>query len=312
MPEPAPTREALAAYAHCAQVVRRSDSSFAAAFWMFPKPRRRALHAIYAFCRLADDIADDPEVRGDRRALLRRWRAELAGAYLGKAEHPVGIALGDAVHRYRLPEELFLELLHGVETDLTGDPMQTFEDLRRYCYRVASTVGLLVVRVLEARNPRSYEYAEALGIAVQLTNVLRDVGSDAAEGRVYLAREDLERLGVGRESLAGPCVSDEVRLLLALYAERARMQYERAARALPEDERRLLRPAEAMGRIYRALLDELHGRSFPCLGAPLRLSRPHRLAIATASWLGLGGAPGVGEAPGPVPRADRLAPSGQR
>jgi phytoene synthase len=312
VPEAAPTPEARAAYAHCAQVVRRSDSSFAAAFWMFPKPKRRALHAIYAFCRLADDIADDPEVRGDRRALLQRWRAELAGAYLGKAEHPVGIALGDAVHRYRLPEDLFLELLHGVETDLTGDGMETFEDLRRYCYRVASTVGILVVRVLEARNPRSYEYAEALGIAVQLTNVLRDVGADAAEGRVYLPRQDLERLGVSRESLESRSMSDEVRLLLALYAERARLHYERAARALPEDDRRLLRPAEAMGRIYRALLDELHRRGFPCLGAPLRLSRPQRLAIATASWLGIGGARVAPELPGPVPRADRLAASGQR
>jgi phytoene synthase len=231
MRETAP--ELLAAHTHCARVVRRSDSSFAAAFWMFPKPKRRALHAIYAFCRLADDIADEPGVRGDRRLLLERWRGELCDAYRGKAQHPVGIALGDAVHRFRLPEDLFLELLRGVETDLRGESMETFDDLRRYCRRVASTVGLLIVRVLEVREPRSFEYAESLGIAVQLTNILRDVGEDAAAGRVYLAREDLQRLGVHPESLRGPRMTEELRLLLALYAERARIHYERAADALP-------------------------------------------------------------------------------
>ena len=165
--------------------------------------------------------------------------------------------------------------------------METFEDLRRYCYRVASTVGLLVVQVLEARSPRSFEYAETLGIAVQLTNVLRDVGEDAAAGRIYLAREDLERLGVRPESLCEPRMTEELRLLLALYAERARLYYERAAVALPEQDRRRLRPAEAMGHIYRALLEELHGRGFPCLEASLRLSRRRRLAIAASTWLGL-------------------------
>ena len=240
-------REVRAAYAHCARVVRRSESSFAAAFWMFSRPRRRALHAIYAFCRLADDIADDPGVRGDRRRLLERWRAELMDAYLGKARHPVGIALGDAVHRFRLPQDVFLDLLRGVESDLLGESMETFEDLRRYCYRVASTVGLLVVHVLEARSPRSFEYAEMLGIAVQLTNVLRDVGEDAATGR-----------------------------------------------------------------IYRALLEELHGRGFPCLGTPLRLPRRRRLAIAASTWLGLEGLHTRGIPPRRVGGADRWAAPGQR
>ena len=132
MPELSYSPVLQGAYAHCAEVVRRSDSSFAAAFWMFSKPRRRALHAIYAFCRFADDIADDPTVRGDRRLLLDRWRSELSDAYRGKARSPVGVALGDAVHRYRLPEDTFLELLCGVESDLLGESMKSFEDLRRY------------------------------------------------------------------------------------------------------------------------------------------------------------------------------------
>jgi phytoene synthase len=276
------------AYRHCAGVLRRSGSSFAAAFWMLPAPRRRALHAVYAFCRLADDIADDPSVRGDRQRLLERWRAELAAAYRGDATHPVGVALADAVRRFRLPQEVFADLLQGVESDLRGEPIETWADLERYCYRVASTVGLLLVRILGARSPDSLEYARQMGIAVQLTNVLRDVGEDAAAGRIYLAREDLRRLQVRPESLREGKATEEIRLLLALYAERARIRYEAAARLLPPEDRRALRPAQAMGGIYRALLDQLHARGFPCLGPPLRLSKPRRLAIAAGAWLGRG------------------------
>ena len=280
----------LAAYDHCADVTRRSGSSFAAAFWMLPRPRRRAIHAVYAFCRLADDIADDPSVRGDRERLLERWRSELDAAYHGSAEHPIGVALGDAVQRFDLPQDVFLDLLRGIESDLRGEPMLRFDDLRRYCYRVASTVGLLLVRVLEARDPRSLDYAAHMGIAVQLTNVLRDVGEDAASGRVYLAREDLLRFGVDESDLARRQLTEPIRLLLALYAERARIEYERAGAALPEPDRHALRPAEAMGRIYRRLLETMYERGFPCLERPLRLSRPRRLAIAAGAWLGLGAA----------------------
>jgi phytoene synthase len=277
-----------AAYEHCAQILEGSGSSFAAAFWMLPAPQRRALHAVYAFCRLADDVADDPEVRGDRQRLLERWRSELAAAYRGEATHPVGLALGDAVQRFRLPQDVFLDLLRGVESDLAGERIETWADLERYCYRVASTVGLLLVRVLGARHPDSLEYARQMGIAVQLTNVLRDVGEDAASGRIYLAREDLARMHVPPESLRDGKLTEEIRLLLALYAERARIRFEAAARLLPAEDRRVLRPAEAMGRIYRALLEELHRQGFPCLGPAIRLSKPRRLAIAAGTWLGLG------------------------
>lgn len=282
--------ELSAAYAHCAKVTRRSGSSFAAAFWMLPKPRRDALHAVYAFCRLADDIADDPDVRGDRGRLLARWREELERVYRGTSEHPVGVALADAVRRYRLPEQSFRELLRGVESDLLGSPIETFDDLRGYCHDVASTVGLLVVHVLGFRNPRSLDYAESMGIGVQLTNVIRDVGGDAASGRIYLPREDLARFGVEPAALARGRMSDELRLLLGFQAERARLFYERAALLLPEEDRRALLPAEAMGRIYRVLLEELQRRGFPCLGRePLRLSRSSRLAVAACVRFGIRG-----------------------
>lgn len=275
------------AYAHCAAIVGRSGSSFAAAFWMLPAERRRALHAVYAFCRLADDIADDPAVREDRALLVTRWRDELEAAYLGKSEHPVGIALGDAVQRFRLPEEHFLELLLGVESDLRGDPIRRWDDLRRYCYRVASTVGLLVVRLLGARDTRTLAWAETQGVAVQLVNVLRDVGDDAASGRIYLPQEELDRFGVAREELLARHGGERVRLLLASIGERARIEFERADALLPRAERARLRPAVAMGAIYRALLAELHRRGWPCLGEPVRLSKRRRVAIAAGTWLGL-------------------------
>lgn len=278
------------AYDHCARIVRRSGSSFAAAFWMLPADRRRALHAVYAFCRLADDLADDPDVRGDRAVLLARWRDELEAAYLRKSDHPVGIALGDAVHRFRLPQDVFEDLLRGVEWDLRGEPIERFEDLELYCYRVASTVGLLVVALLGCRSPAATAYARTLGIAVQLTNVLRDVAHDAASGRIYLPREDLVRFGVRPEALLAGEGGDSLRLLLAFEAERARLYYERAAALLPDEDRRRLRAAEAMGAIYRTLLGEIHRRGFPFDPQPIRLSKRRRMAIAAGAWLGLGAA----------------------
>jgi len=276
-----------AAYAACARIVRRSGSSFAAAFWMLPAERRRALHAVYAFCRLADDIADDPQVRADRSLLVTRWRNELEAAYRAKSEHPVGIALAHAVQRFRLPEEPFLELLEGVESDLRGEPIADWDDLRLYCHRVASTVGLLVVRLLGCRDARALAWADAQGVAVQLVNVLRDVGDDAASGRIYLPESELRRFDVSRDEVLGRRRSDRMRLLLASVGEHARLEFERADRLFPVHERARLRPARAMGAIYRALLGELQRRGWPCLETPLRLSRSRRLAIAAGTWVGL-------------------------
>src|SRR5262245_13137430 len=283
-----PAPAVLDAYAHCAAIARRSGSSFLAAFWMFPRDQRRALHAIYAFCRLVDDIADDPALHGDRGMLLERWHEELVDAYRGKARHPVGIALGDAVHRFDLPERCFLDLLAGIEADLRGGEFDTFAELEHYCYCVASTIGLLVCGVRGLRGDRVRDYAVNLGIAVQLTNVLRDVGDDARAGRVYLAREDREAFGVRRESLSAAVHGEPLARLLAAYASRARERYAQAQRALPAELRRPLRPAQAMGAIYRELLGALERRDFPTQGPALRLSKPHRVAIAAREWLGIG------------------------
>lgn len=274
-----------AAYRHCASITRRSGSNFAAAFWILPRPRRKALHAVYAFCRLADDIADDAELQGDRAALLRRWRGELESSFRGAARSPVGIALTDAARRYQLSERDFQDLLQGIESDLRGEDFRSFAELERYCYRVAGTVGRVLVRILGCGDAASLAYGEAMGTAVQLTNVLRDVHADAESGRIYLAVEDMERMGVVRKDLEKPEPDEALRMLLAQYAERARIHYERAEALLPAQQRRNLRGAEAMGRIYRALLEAALLRGFSNLAEPVRLSPTRRFRIAAAVWI---------------------------
>lgn len=274
------------AYQQCAAVTRRSGSNFAAAFWMLPRPRRRALHAVYAFCRLADDIADDAHLRGDRDALLAHWRSELESAFRGAARSPVGIALADAARRYELAEQDFQDLLRGIESDLRGEDFRSFPELERYCDRVAGTVGRVLVRILGCGDAASLAYATTMGTAVQLTNVLRDVREDALAGRVYLAREDMERMGVVRKDLENPEPDEALRMLLAQYAERARIHYERAEAMLPARQRRRLRGARAMGRIYRALLQAVVARGFSNLAEPVRLSSGRRSWIAISVWFG--------------------------
>ena len=277
--------EISAAYRHCSGIVRASHSSFAAAFWMLSREQRRALHAIYAFCRLADDIADDEAIQGDRVELLRSWRRQLDEAYSGKATHPVGIALADTVERYDLPKIWFEDLLEGVEMDLMGTEIREFKQLERYCYCVASTVGLAVVAILGMRGDAVERYAIEMGIAVQLTNILRDVGDDADSGRLYLAKEDLERHGVTREAIESAKLTREIRELLVDYANRAHRRFENAEAALPLGYRRALRPAQAMGAIYHELLRRVEASNFPCLDRVVRLSKAERVGIAARVWL---------------------------
>ncbi len=274
------------AYRHCEGITRASGSSFLATFWMFPPPQRRALHAIYAFCRLADDMADDPSIAGNRRRLLAAWRRELDLAYQGRSHHPVGVALADSARRYRLNKRYLDDLLDGIEWDLDGTPFETFSSLESYCYRVASTVGLLVLSVRGIDPAEATEYATSLGLAVQLTNILRDVGDDAREGRCYLAREDLERLGVKESDLIASEASEPLRLLLACYAERARIRFERADKALRPEWIRSARPAQAMGAVYRTQLERLCTEGFPCLGEARRLSSVEKFVAATRGFIG--------------------------
>jgi phytoene synthase len=270
-------------YERCADVTRRSSSNFYYAFMLLPAERRRALYAVYAFCRFVDDIADDEAIR-DPALLLARWREELERVYRGAPTHPISRALADSVRHFSIPREYFEEVIAGVEMDLSRRRYTTFEELRLYCYRVASAVGLICIEVFGYSNPEAKVYAENLGIAFQITNILRDVREDAARGRIYLPLEDLARFAVTEDEILRGVYSDAFVRLMEFEAGRAREYYTRAERALPPEDRSSLLTAEAMRSIYGALLNLIVSSRYQVLDRRLSLSAPKKLYLVGRAW----------------------------
>jgi phytoene synthase len=271
------------AYAYCHEVLRRSGSSFAQAFRLLAPDRRAALDAVYAFCRFVDDVADGDGPR-DPTVLLERWREELDHVYAGTATHPIGVALSDAVQRYALARRHFDDLIRGVEMDLSRRRYATFDELEEYCYLVASTVGLLCIEIFGRRHPGATDYARDLGIAFQLTNILRDVAEDAGRGRLYLPLEDLARFGCDEEEILSGRYSPRVGALMAFECGRARAYYLRARGSLAPEDRRALAPAEAMRLIYERLLARIESRRFDVFHERIALPRYERVGLALAAW----------------------------
>lgn len=254
-----PAMEDLEAVAQAEAIVRRSGSSFRWGMRILPPPRRRAMYALYAFCRVIDDIADEPGDLSLRQARLDGWRAEVGRLYAGEpVTEPIARALAPAIRRYALPRAEFDALIDGMETDLQGrNVAPSMSALQLYCRRVAGAVGLLSVRCFGAHEPEADSMAIALGEALQLTNILRDLGEDAAEGRLYLPAELLERHGVtARDPEA---VIDDPRLpaMCRDLAARARQRYGEAQALISRCDRRAMKPAILMMAGYRALLDRL-------------------------------------------------------
>lgn len=280
-----PAPEVAASYAYCANVARTQARNFYYSFVVLPPEKRAAMCAIYAFMRYCDDLSDDAEI-GDRMASLEQWRAMLGKAYEGDCTgHPMLPAFRDTVRRYSIPRKLFDELIDGVEMDLTHTRYETFDELYRYCYRVASVVGLVCIHVWGYSGPEALAPAEACGIAFQLTNILRDLREDAERGRIYLPREDLERFGVSEESLIRGEMTPEYLAMMRFEAARARDYYERA-RALPpllgDDGRSTFR---IMYRIYRGLLDKIEAGGYDVYSRRVRLSAGRKLGIVAEEWL---------------------------
>lgn len=270
------------------QITRKSASNLALAFILLPPRRRAAMSALYAFCREVDDIADEPgRTPGARREELDRWRADVREACEGRpASLPVVRELEPFIAEFRLPYRLFDELLQGVEMDLEVDAYATLAELERYCYHVASVVGLLSIEIFGYRDPRIRGYADALGKALQLTNILRDVGGDARRGRVYLPTAELERFGVTRTEVLEGRDSERFRRLAGSVADRARHWYRTARESLPATERRSMVAAELMGAVYWQLLRRLERRGFPVLQAePVRLGKMEKRRLILLAWL---------------------------
>jgi 15-cis-phytoene synthase len=267
-----------------ARLTRQSGTSFYYAFRILPAEKRRAIYALYAFCRVVDDCVDEPD--GEREAGLVRWTAELQRAYAGRPETELGRDVAEALARFPIPRGAFEDIVAGCRMDLTTRRYATFAELRVYCERVASAVGLASIEIFGYDDPRTREYAVELGLALQLTNILRDVAPDAARDRIYLPLEDLKRFGVAEAELLAAAADPRVprpaglAALLAFQAERARAHYARAARALPERDRHSMRAAEIMGAVYRAVLEEWARRGCPVGGLRVQLSKPRKLWIA--------------------------------
>lgn len=270
-------------YERCAQVTRRSSSNFYYAFMLLPPDRRRALYAVYAFCRFVDDIADDESIR-DPALLLHRWREELERVYDGAPTRAVPRALAHSARRFNIPRAHFEEVIAGVEMDLSRKRYATFEDLRLYCFRVASAVGLICVEIFGYQNPSAKTYAENLGIAFQITNILRDVREDADRGRIYLPLEDLARFNVGEDEILRGVYSSNFVQLMDFEAKRAQEFYDLAQNALAPEDRSTLLTAEAMRLIYGALLERIVKSNYRVLDRRHSLSAPHKLFLVGRAW----------------------------
>jgi phytoene synthase len=212
-------------YRQCGAITRRHSKSFYFSLRFLPAAKRRAIWAVYAFCRTADDLADGEGSAAERLAALDAWETQLRAAYSGPGTHPVFIALADAATRYDVPLHAAIDLLGGARMDVSVARYATYEELRRYSYLVASTVGLLVTPILGALDGSAASYAIALGEAMQLTNILRDVGEDARMGRIYLPADEMARFGYAEADLFAGTVDDRFVALMRFQIERARRLY---------------------------------------------------------------------------------------
>lgn len=276
-------------YRHCAEVSRREAKNFYYSFLLLPRGLRRSMCALYAFMRQTDDLADEGGSVDARSAALRSWRLELNAALSGEpTDSPILPALADTARRHAIPARHLHEVLDGVEMDLEPRPFPKFDDLRGYCYRVASAVGLCCIHIwgYQSSGGRAESMAEACGIALQLTNIVRDVREDAARGRVYLPLEDLARFGVSPEDLATAPLDGRMRSLLEFQARRAYDFYKQARPLV-----RLVDPAgrpmlRAITGIYRSLLDEIVRRDYDVLAGRVSLSPWRKAWIATRALAG--------------------------
>ena len=270
------------------------DTNFYYSFLVLPREKRQAIVTVWDFCRAVDDAVDDPPAAlngvdgGIDRAVLSaevgRWRAEVARCFdSAEPRTEQGRRLKPWIARFGLPRKPFDDLVDGVEMDVGSGGYDTFDELYLYCLRVASAVGLICIEIFGYTLPQTREYAVALGVALQLTNIIRDIPTDLRAGRIYLPAEDLARFGCTEEYLKNG-VSPPVRRLLAFECNRARSFFEKAQRALPSPDARGLVAAEIMGSIYRAILDRIERRGYDVFREVVRVPRPRRAVIAATVW----------------------------
>ena len=264
-------------------------TSFYYSFLVLPPPQRRAIVAVWDFCRAVDDAVDEAPSGGGLphgREAVPFWRDELARAFEGRSPvTPQGRGLQPFIRAYDLPRQAFEDVIDGVAMDLDTCRYETFPDLLEYCHRVASAVGLVCLKIFGARTPEAQTYAINLGIAFQLTNILRDLKADGARGRIYLPMEDLTRFEHREQDLLAGAYTPAFVNLMEFECRRAQEYYRAAVAALPDADRRALVPAEIMRAIYHTILERIEACRYRVFRQRITLSPPHRLAVALRAWL---------------------------
>ena len=270
---------------YCRRKAAASGSSFYYGFRFLDAPRRRAIMALYAFCREVDDAVDECSDAGVAAMKLAWWRSEVAAMYDGRPTHPVTQALTAVLPEVNLPAEQLQEIIDGMAMDLRLTRYPDFRTLNLYCYRVASVVGLLAAEIFGYTDRRTQKYAHDLGLAFQLTNIIRDVGEDARRGRIYLPRDELARFGVREADILASRPTPEFTALMAFQVRRALDAYDRALGELPAVDRKTQRPGLMMAAIYRALLDESVEDGCRVLTHRISLPPARKLWLAAKAWL---------------------------
>ncbi len=270
---------------YCQTQATASGSSFYYSFLFLPQETRRAITAFYALCRELDDVVDECHDQNVATNKLNWWRSELKRMARGAPEHPVTRALIDTPQGRTLPQELLLEIVDGMAMDLAYKRYPDFKTLQLYCYRVASVVGELAARIFGYKDPGTSQYAHDLGLAFQLTNIIRDVGEDARRGRIYLPQAELDQFNVSEADILQSRPTPAFKLLMQFQYERAHGLYTKALSELPIVDRKAQRPGLVMAAIYHALLDEIRRDAFPVLQARVSLTPVRKLGLASKTWL---------------------------
>jgi phytoene synthase len=270
---------------YCQRKAAASGSSFYYSFLFLPPERRRAITALYAFCREVDDVVDETSDAQLAATKLAWWRVELGKLFAGNPQHPVTKALAPHLEPFSITQEKLSDIIDGMEMDLTQTRYLDWPGLERYCYRVASVVGLLAAGIFGYRDARTLDYARNLGLAFQLTNIIRDVGEDARKNRIYLPMADLKEFGVPAVDILQAKETPEFRRLMTFEAARAREHYEKAMQALPAEDRKPQRPGLIMAAIYRTLLEEIERDGFRVLTQRTSLTPLRKFWIAWKTWI---------------------------
>lgn len=273
---------------YCEHKARESQSSFLAGFRFLPPEKRQAITALYAFCRELDDVVDDCTDPQVAKTTLAWWRNDLQKVFEnnGQPEHPIHQALREIYPKFALPHNELEELINGMEMDLHHVRYESFDDLQYYCYRVAGVVGRLIARILGFQNAQTLEYAEKLGLALQLTNIIRDVGEDARMNRIYLPMNELAQFNVPAQTILSYTPTPEFEKLMQFQIQRAQETYRQAIALLPENDKKAQKVGLIMGGIYHALLQEIAADGAAnVLRYKIKIPNPRKLRIALRIWL---------------------------